>query len=73
MNKIRLIIFILFSFQLVILGQKSTKISGNVTDSNDSPLPGANIFITTLNFGAAADANGKYVFLFLQINPMVRL
>jgi TonB-dependent starch-binding outer membrane protein SusC len=62
MNKIRLIIFILFSFQLVILGQKSTKISGNVTDSNDSPLPGANIFITTLNFGAAADANGKYVF-----------
>ena len=47
---------------LIILGQKSTIISGAVTDAHDSPLPGANVFISALNLGAATDASGKYEF-----------
>ena len=62
MKKIMHIIPILLFTPLIILGQKSTRIKGTVTDINESPLPGANIFINTMNFGAAADTNGKYEF-----------
>ena len=63
MKKISLTIFILLFCPLIILGQKSTRISGIVTDIESSPLPGANILITSLSFGAGADANGKYEFI----------
>ncbi len=62
MKKISLSISILLFYPLVILGQESTRIIGIVTDINNSPLPGANVFISDLNFGAATDENGKYEF-----------
>ena len=46
----------------VVEGQQGTKISGIVTDKNRNPLPNANIFIPSLNLGAATNANGKYEF-----------
>ena len=37
-------------------------IKGKVTDaSNGDPLPGANVYITKLNIGAATGVNGTYV------------
>jgi TonB-dependent SusC/RagA subfamily outer membrane receptor len=62
MKKISLTISILLFCPLVILGQKSTRISGTVADDKGTPLPNANIIITALNLGTAADDNGKYEF-----------
>ncbi len=62
MKIISLTVYILLLCPLAILGQKSTRIRGTVTDTHDSPLPGANVFISALNLGAATDANGKYEF-----------
>ena len=62
MKIISLTVYILLLCPLAILGQKSPRIRGSVTDTHDSPLPGANVFISALNLGAATDANGKYEF-----------
>jgi TonB-dependent SusC/RagA subfamily outer membrane receptor len=58
-----LFVFLLFfCCAAVVEGQQGTKITGIVTDKNSNPLPNANIFIPSLNLGAATNANGKYEF-----------
>ena len=38
------------------------KLTGTVTDGlTNNPLPGANVFIESTSFGAAADAEGNYI------------
>ena len=55
------------SFILVILFSLSifaqTKITGKVTDQNNVPLPGANIYIKDSYDGATSDADGKFSFI----------
>ena len=62
MRKSFLTFLLLLCLSYIALGQKSTRLSGTVTDKNGTVLPGANIFIPALNIGSAADENGKYVF-----------
>ncbi len=62
MRKLLPAIFLLLCFSSIIWGQKSTRVSGTVTDKNGRPLPSANIFIHALNIGSAADENGKFMF-----------
>lgn len=58
-----LILILLLSFySFVVLGQQGTRISGIVTDNEDNPLPGANVFISTLHLGSATNDNGEYEF-----------
>ncbi len=55
------IFFILvISFSYSIFAQ--TKITGKVTDQNNAPLPGANIYIKDTYDGATSDADGKFSF-----------
>ena len=53
-----LLILLLSCYSFIVRGQ--TRISGIVTDNQDNPLPGANVFISTLHLGSATDDNGKY-------------
>ena len=57
-----ILIFIILFFPLMVRAQKSTRITGIVTDNKGNPLPGANIIIPTLHLGSAADNSGKYKF-----------
>jgi len=43
-----------------INGKITNKISGKITDSNNQPLPGATIYIASLDKGTVTDKNGEY-------------
>lgn len=46
----------------LLWGQEGITVSGQVTDPQGEPLPGANVLIQLTNLGAAADINGDYRF-----------
>jgi TonB-dependent SusC/RagA subfamily outer membrane receptor len=54
----------LFIFNLLIViaasAQEMVVISGNVRSQNNEPLPGANIFIDSLQTGTSSNSNGDY-------------
>lgn len=52
------ITFLLFS----TLGFGQTTISGTITDQNDSPIVGANVYLEGTYDGASSDDNGKFSF-----------
>jgi hypothetical protein len=60
--KYLILIPIILLCPLAVRAQRSTRIRGTITDQNNTPLPGANVFIPTLSLGSAADDNGKYDF-----------
>lgn len=43
-----------------IEGKITNKISGKITDSNNQPLPGATVYIISLDKGTVTDKNGNY-------------
>lgn len=49
-----------FSFLLGSVHAQSAKISGNVTDAEQKPVPGATVFIAGTDLGTSADTNGHY-------------
>ncbi len=51
-----LMIFVTFEF---IFGGTDGTIRGKVTDVENSPLPGANIYVPSVGVGAAADMDGN--------------
>lgn len=54
------ICFIIYTPILSVTAQ--TKITGNVTDQHNSPLPGANIYIKNSYDGATSEADGNFSF-----------
>ncbi|MGE5796119.1 MAG: carboxypeptidase-like regulatory domain-containing protein, partial [Ignavibacteria bacterium] len=59
MRRIYTILFV-FSFHVILLSQ--TKITGKVTDQNNSPLPGANIYIKDTYDGTSSSPDGTFSF-----------
>ena len=58
----RLVLFI-FAFILLISSAYAVDISGIVVDNSDkTPLPNANIFITELGIGTTTDSDGRFSF-----------
>jgi iron complex outermembrane receptor protein len=57
MKKVFLIFVMIFSH---IISNAQNKISGKVTDQNNLPLIGANIFVPEMNKGTVTDNNGTY-------------
>ena len=51
---------ILFFISSILIAQKGT-IQGTVTDIENEPLIGANIFIENTLFGTATDSDGKFI------------
>lgn len=45
-----------------VAAAQGTTMSGRVTTEQGAPIPGANVFIPTLNVGAVTDAAGRYSF-----------
>ncbi len=59
---ILLLVFSLFHTQRAFSQQKTGLISGEVRDATTKqPLPMANVFVVSTNFGAASDENGRFV------------
>jgi len=58
--KIFFTLFLFISINSILLSQ--TKISGKVTDQDNSPLPGANIYIKDTYDGTSSSADGKFFF-----------
>ena len=66
--RIKLIpIFFIIIYSIVLAGTDCT-IRGKVTDLNGEPLPGANVFIPSINIGAAADVKGNYIILNVPVD-----
>jgi iron complex outermembrane receptor protein len=63
----RFLYYILFSFiPFNVLLSQVYNVTGRITDSTDSPLPGVNVIILGTNFGSASDINGDYKILNLK-------
>ena len=61
MNKLKLLLFILFSFSFSIINaQKSVTIKGVVTDDNKEPVSFAQVRLEEKSKGTFCDINGKY-------------
>ncbi|MFZ2339641.1 MAG: TonB-dependent receptor, partial [Bacteroidales bacterium] len=60
MKKIRLIILFLTVTVLSLDAQKAI-LSGNVTDNDKKPLPGAYVFVPEVNVTTATDVNGYFI------------
>lgn len=59
----RILTTLLFLFlATLVAGQGGLKVFGTISDANGEPLPMANIRISSLNMGAAADVDGNYIF-----------
>ncbi len=58
MKKPILLIYLLFSFTMLYSQDKA--VSGNITDENNSPVPGANILVKGTTIGTISDANGNF-------------
>ena len=54
------------SFVFIYAGTDGT-IRGKVTDIENNPLPGANIYVPTVGVGAAADMDGNYIILNIPV------
>ena len=54
-----LYILFLTGFPIALFGQYSA--SGTITDENQEPLPGVDIYIEELHIGTTSDFNGNYV------------
>ncbi len=54
-----LISFYLFT-QLQLQAQNTSNLLGKVVDASESPIPGANVYIDSTNFGIATDNNGNF-------------
>jgi outer membrane receptor for ferrienterochelin and colicins len=52
------ILFFLIPFNFVL--SQVYSVSGKITDSTETPIPGVNIVIIGTNFGTASDINGNY-------------
>ena len=61
-----LLLALLFGVQTIYGGTDGT-IRGKVTDIENSPLPGANIYIPDVGVGAAADMEGNYIILNIPV------
>ena len=59
--------FFIIIYSIVLAGTDGT-IRGKVTDLNGEPLPGANVFIPSINIGAAADVKGNYIILNVPVD-----
>ncbi|MEO6779145.1 MAG: SusC/RagA family TonB-linked outer membrane protein [Gemmatimonadaceae bacterium] len=46
-----------------VVAQTGTTISGRVTNESGAPIPGASVFIPTLNIGSQTNDNGQYSFV----------
>ena len=62
MKKYLIYLFAVFSSDILIAGTDGT-IRGKVTDIDGMGLPGANVIISELGMGAAADMDGNYILL----------
>ncbi|MFQ5771973.1 MAG: TonB-dependent receptor plug domain-containing protein, partial [bacterium] len=64
-HKSKLFIFILavvLTFSLAF-GQENATVTGTVTDENENPLVGADVFIPEMNLGSATNIDGVYEFI----------
>ncbi len=60
-SKFRIVLFIHFLFLISAIQAQNASLSGSVKDSvNGEGVIGANVFIKSLNKGAATDANGNF-------------
>src|SRR5690606_10640448 len=59
--KIYFVTFYILLLSTVLTAQ--TKITGNVTDQNNQPLPGANIYIKDSYDGVSSDEEGVFSFI----------
>lgn len=59
MRKIYIFIVILI---LLNISSAQNHVSGKITDSEDRPLTGANVYLPELNIGVISDQNGDYFF-----------
>ena len=62
MRKLISIILLITLFKLSF----SAVITGKITDTNNSPLPFASVYVKNTTYGVACDYNGKY---FIELNP----
>jgi TonB-dependent receptor len=53
-------ILTLLCFSLIVSAQNTGQIAGRVIDTDNLPLPGANVYIESLKTGAVSDVNGEY-------------
>ena len=54
------------------VGQQSRSVSGKVTDSSGSPLPGASVVLKGTTTGVITDSNGKYSISNLSANAILQ-
>lgn len=59
LSRLLVAVILLISLPALAVAQTGT-ISGQVTDSDGQPLPGANVFVSELNLGASSGADGNY-------------
>jgi len=70
MSKKFLLFAALCSFlSLPVLAFAQLTVQGTITDSDGSPLPGANVAVVGSFFGASSDAEGNYTILLKQPGP----
>ncbi|WP_462319261.1 TonB-dependent receptor [Marinilabilia sp.] len=55
-----ILIFLFFAMAANLLAQGQGSISGRVLDTEQFPLPGANVYIESIEKGAVSDREGKY-------------
>nr|WP_298791830.1 TonB-dependent receptor [uncultured Allomuricauda sp.] len=53
---------LLFSAQIIVLGQSNITVSGTVSDGQGTPLPGASIILKGTSLGVQTDFDGNYTF-----------
>ncbi|MGI8548058.1 MAG: carboxypeptidase-like regulatory domain-containing protein, partial [Gemmatimonadaceae bacterium] len=63
LNRISFVTAALATVASVAAAQGGTTISGRVTNTQGAPLPGANVFIQSLNVGSQTNAAGRYTFV----------
>ena len=66
MRVFRPLIIFIFCFNSIFGGTDGT-IRGKVTDVENGPLPGANIYVPAVGVGAAADMDGNYIILNIPV------
>lgn len=59
----RILFIVLVSLPLAIFGQTAGKISGAITDTDGSPLAGANVIVEGTSLGVASNNDGEFVIL----------
>ncbi len=63
-RKISLFLFLILALlPMLVLAQRGANVVGMVTDEAGNPLPGANVMVKGLNFGAATNTKGEYAFV----------